>query len=164
MFCLMTGYGHSTPHTDAGIVFCIFFTTNTLHVLHVYMYTNMFQKVGERMNTFVCCLMSRVSKYIGVCSVSTINMVSVDFLTCLSTLCMGAVAFSHFEVWNFFHAFYYYFLTLSTINFGDFVALQKKEDLEKNAFCTWLLLLCTSSLGWVWVEHSWISWCCVSLL
>lgn len=124
----MTGYGHSTPCTDAGKVFCMFYA-----LLGIPLTLIMFQSVGERMNTFICCLMSRVSKYIGVCGVSMVNMVSVGFLTCLSTLCVGAVGFSHFEGWNFFHAFYYCFITLTTIGFGDFVALQKKEDLEKNA-------------------------------
>lgn len=124
----MTGYGHLTPCTDAGKVFCMFYA-----LLGIPLTLIMFQSVGERMNTFVCCLMSHLSKYISVCGVSMVNMVSVGFLTCLSTLCIGAMAFSHLEGWNFFHAFYYCFITLTTIGFGDFVALQKKEDLEKNA-------------------------------
>ncbi|XP_026791012.3 potassium channel subfamily K member 15-like [Pangasianodon hypophthalmus] len=121
------GYGHSTPCTDAGKVFCMFYA-----LLGIPLTLIMFQSVGERMNTFICFLMSRVNKYIGVCGVSMVNMVTVGFLTCLITLCVGAVAFSYFEGWNFFHAFYYCFITLTTIGFGDFVALQKKEDLEKN--------------------------------
>lgn len=124
---IMTGYGHSTPCTDAGKVFCMFYA-----LLGIPLTLITFQSVGERMNTFICCLMRCVSKYIGVCGVSMVKMVSVGFLTCLSTLFVGKVAFSHFEGWIFFHAFYYCFITLTTIGFLEFVALQKKEDLEKN--------------------------------
>ncbi|XP_054675303.1 potassium channel subfamily K member 3 isoform X2 [Grus americana] len=60
----------------------------------------MFQSLGERINTFV------------------------------STLCIGAAAFSYYEHWSFFHAYYYCFITLTTIGFGDYVALQKDEALQ----------------------------------
>ncbi|KTG35124.1 hypothetical protein cypCar_00037794 [Cyprinus carpio] len=121
-------YGHAAPGTDAGKVFCMFYA-----VLGIPLTLVMFQSLGERMNTFVRYLLSRVKKCLGLhrTEISMENMVLVGFLSCLGTLCVGAAAFSHFEGWTFFHAYYYCFITLTTIGFGDFVALQKKEDLQE---------------------------------
>ncbi|XP_076877384.1 potassium channel subfamily K member 15-like [Brachyhypopomus gauderio] len=122
------GYGHSTPRTDAGKVFCMCYA-----VLGIPLTLIMFQSVGERMNALARCLMGRSRRCVGLRGpgVSMGSMVAVGFLTCLSTLCVGAVVFSYFEGWGYFHACYFCFVTLTTIGFGDFVALQKKSDLER---------------------------------
>nr|XP_040048454.1 potassium channel subfamily K member 15 [Gasterosteus aculeatus aculeatus] len=122
------GYGHAAPGTDAGKVFCMFYA-----VLGIPLTLVMFQSLGERMNTFVRYLLHKAKQCLGCrrTEVSMENMVLVGFLSCIGTLCVGAVAFSHFERWSFFHAYYYSFITLTTIGFGDFVALQKKEDLQE---------------------------------
>ncbi|KAL2103622.1 hypothetical protein ACEWY4_000490 [Coilia grayii] len=121
-------YGHAAPGTDAGKVFCMFYA-----VLGIPLTLVMFQSLGERMNTFVRYLLSRVKRCLGLrtTEVSMENMVFVGFLSCLGMLCFGAAAFSHFEGWTFFHAYYYCFITLTTIGFGDLVALQKKGDLQE---------------------------------
>ncbi|XP_033825119.1 potassium channel subfamily K member 15 [Periophthalmus magnuspinnatus] len=122
------GYGHAAPGTDAGKVFCMFYA-----VLGIPLTLVMFQSLGERMNTFVRYLLHKTKQCLGCrrTEVSMENMVLVGFLSCLGTLCVGAAAFAHFEGWSFFHAYYYCFITLTTIGFGDFVALQKKEDLQE---------------------------------
>uniref|UniRef100_A0A4W6EJR5 Potassium channel, subfamily K, member 15 n=1 Tax=Lates calcarifer TaxID=8187 RepID=A0A4W6EJR5_LATCA len=122
------GYGHAAPGTDAGKVFCMFYA-----VLGIPLTLVMFQSLGERMNTFVRYLLHKAKQCMGFrrTEVSMENMVLVGFLSCIGTLCVGAAAFSHFEGWSFFHAYYYCFITLTTIGFGDFVALQKKEDLQE---------------------------------
>uniref|UniRef100_H3ARI9 Potassium channel subfamily K member n=1 Tax=Latimeria chalumnae TaxID=7897 RepID=H3ARI9_LATCH len=122
------GYGHAAPGTDAGKVFCMFYA-----VLGIPLTLVMFQSLGERMNTFVRLLLKKVKKCVGLkkTEVSMENMVLVGFLSCIGTLCIGAAAFSYFEGWTFFHAYYYCFITLTTIGFGDFVALQKNEALQK---------------------------------
>lgn len=97
----------------------------------------MFQSLGERINTFVRYLLLRAQRGLGLglglhkSEVSMGNMVLVGLLSCVSTLCIGAATFSHFEDWSFFHAYYYCFVTLTTIGLGDFVALQKNNSLQE---------------------------------
>ncbi|XP_069744141.1 potassium channel subfamily K member 9-like [Narcine bancroftii] len=122
------GYGHAAPGTNAGKAFCMFYA-----VLGIPLTLVMFQSLGERMNTFVRYLLKRIKRCLGMknTEVSMENMVTVGFFSCLGTLCIGAGAFAHFEDWTFFHAYYYCFITLTTIGFGDFVALQNNEALQK---------------------------------
>ncbi|XP_070840921.1 potassium channel subfamily K member 9 [Chaetodon trifascialis] len=122
------GYGHAAPGTDAGKAFCMFYA-----VLGIPLTLVMFQSLGERMNTFVKYLLKRIKKCCGmsITDVSMENMVTVGFFSCVGTLCIGAAAFSHYEDWSFFQSYYYCFITLTTIGFGDFVALQKNRALQK---------------------------------
>ncbi|XP_030260465.1 potassium channel subfamily K member 3a isoform X2 [Sparus aurata] len=121
------GYGHAAPSTDGGKVFCMIYA-----LLGIPLTLVMFQSVGERINTFVRYLLHRLKKCLGMrrTEVSMVNMVIIGFISCMSTLCVGALAFSHFEGWSFFQAFYYCFITLTTIGFGDYVALQSEHALQ----------------------------------
>ncbi|XP_077007936.1 potassium channel subfamily K member 3 [Tamandua tetradactyla] len=121
------GYGHAAPSTDGGKVFCMFYA-----LLGIPLTLVMFQSLGERINTFVKYLLHRAKKGLGLrrADVSMANMVLIGFFSCISTLCIGAAAFSYYERWTFFQAYYYCFITLTTIGFGDYVALQKDEALQ----------------------------------
>ncbi|XP_043978598.1 potassium channel subfamily K member 15-like [Gambusia affinis] len=130
------GYGHVVPLTDAGKTFCMFYA-----VLGIPLTLIMFQSLGERINTLVRYLLRRAKRGLGLreTEVSLGNMVLVGLLSCVGTLCVGAAAFSHFEDWTFFNAYYYCFVTLTTIGFGDLVALKKTDALQRRppyvAFC-----------------------------
>ncbi|KAM4866662.1 potassium channel subfamily K member 3 [Thomomys bottae] len=121
------GYGHAAPSTDGGKVFCMFYA-----LLGIPLTLVMFQSLGERINTFVRYLLHRAKKGLGLrrADVSMANMVLIGFFSCVSTLCVGAAAFSYYERWTFFQAYYYCFITLTTIGFGDYVALQKDQALQ----------------------------------
>ncbi|XP_077416133.1 potassium channel subfamily K member 3 [Vanacampus margaritifer] len=142
------GYGHAAPSTDSGKVFCMFYA-----LLGIPLTLVMFQSLGERINTLVRHLLHRVKKCLALrhTEVSMANMVAVGFLSCAGTLCVGAAAFSRSEGWSFLHAFYYCFITLTTIGFGDYVALQRHDALQKEpryvAFCFVYILMGLTVIG-----------------
>lgn len=89
----------------------------------------MFQSVGERLNTFVTFMLKHIKKCFR-CKTTEVSQTDLIFVTLnISTfiLTIGALVFSHVEGWKYLDAFYYCFITLTTIGFGDYVALQKNN-------------------------------------
>ncbi|KAL2763669.1 potassium channel subfamily K member 15 precursor [Daubentonia madagascariensis] len=142
------GYGHAAPGTDSGKVFCMFYA-----LLGIPLALVTFQCLGERLNTLVQRLLLAAKRCLGLRRprVSAENMVVAGLLACAATLALGAAAFAHFEGWTFFHAYYYCFITLTTIGFGDFVALQSDEALQRKppyvAFSFLYILLGLTVIG-----------------
>ncbi|XP_007123099.2 potassium channel subfamily K member 15 [Physeter macrocephalus] len=142
------GYGHAAPGTDSGKVFCMFYA-----LLGIPLTLVTFQSLGERLNALVRRLLLAAKRCLGLRRphVSTENMVVAGLLVCAATLALGAAAFAHFEGWTFFHAYYYCFITLTTIGFGDFVALQNDEALQRKppyvAFSFLYILLGLTVIG-----------------
>ncbi|KAJ1373080.1 Two pore potassium channel protein sup-9 [Parelaphostrongylus tenuis] len=120
------GYGHSTPLTAGGKLFCMFYALAGIPLGLV-----MFQSIGERMNTFAAKLLQFVKKLMGRAPIVThIDLIFVASGLGTFLIAFGALAFSKYENWTYFDSLYYCFTTLTTIGFGDFVALQKGGALQ----------------------------------
>uniref|UniRef100_A0A7E4ZY62 Two pore potassium channel protein sup-9 n=1 Tax=Panagrellus redivivus TaxID=6233 RepID=A0A7E4ZY62_PANRE len=120
------GYGHSTPLTMGGKMFCMLYALAGIPLGLV-----MFQSIGERLNTLAAKVLRCCKRCVGrTAQVNHIDLI----LTCsgLSTLLIatGAWVFHMYEGWSYFDSLYYCFVTLTTIGFGDFVALQKDGALQ----------------------------------
>lgn len=92
----------------------------------------MFQSIGERLNTFVTFTLKHLKKCFKMrnTEVSQTNLIMVGLNMCFIVLISGAAAFSYYESWDPLDSFYYCFITLTTIGFGDYVALQKNQALQ----------------------------------
>ena len=61
---------------------------------------------------------------------SLLDLIIASSVTSSIVIFLGAVMYHTQEGWAFFDALYYTFITVSTIGFGDFVALQKGQVLQ----------------------------------
>uniref|UniRef100_A0A668SMH6 Potassium channel domain-containing protein n=1 Tax=Oreochromis aureus TaxID=47969 RepID=A0A668SMH6_OREAU len=103
------GYGHAVPCTSAGKAFCMFYA-----LLGIPLTLVMFQSLVERINTF-----------------SMGNMVGVGLLSWVSTLFVGAAAFSYFEGWSF-HTYYHWGCN-SFVSLLSSPAEEHRPNIPKNA-------------------------------
>lgn len=89
----------------------------------------MFQSIGERFNIGITLVLRKLKKCANrkKANVTQTELTIVASVLCSAVLLGGAGAFHHFEGWDLMDAFYYCFITMSTIGFGDFVALQNPE-------------------------------------
>ncbi|KAH8336371.1 hypothetical protein KR059_004476 [Drosophila kikkawai] len=143
------GYGHSTPSTVGGKLFTMCYA-----IVGIPLGLVMFQSIGERVNR----LSRYTSKYYNMqlylklyvsssasyviqavrtslrCKrtvASEVDLICVVTTLSSLTIAGGAAAFSRFEGWSYFDSVYYCFITLTTIGFGDMVALQRDNALNR---------------------------------
>ena len=118
---LFSGYGHSVPQTISGQIFCMLYAS-----IGIPLNLTMFQAIGERMGVFMSYILRRTKRSLGMKSteVNLIHLVAFGLMIWFTFLCTGAAVFCYYEAWNFFRSLYYFFVTLTTIGFGDMVALQ----------------------------------------
>ncbi|XP_056630334.1 two pore potassium channel protein sup-9 isoform X2 [Diorhabda sublineata] len=121
----MIGYGHSTPVTAGGKAFCIGYA------IGIPLGLVMFQSIGERLNKFASIVIKQIKKYLHYQRVEATEMNLMFATGMLSSIIIttGAAVFSRYEGWSYFDSFYYCFVTLTTIGFGDYVALQNDNAL-----------------------------------
>ncbi|XP_076234143.1 TWIK-related acid-sensitive K[+] channel 7 [Calliopsis andreniformis] len=123
----MIGYGHSTPVTIGGKAFCMVYAMVGIPLGLV-----MFQSIGERLNKFASVVIKRAKTYLR-CQKTEATELNLMFATGLLSsiiITTGAAVFSRYEGWSYFDSFYYCFVTLTTIGFGDYVALQNDHALS----------------------------------
>ena len=127
----LIGYGHSTPNTRLGKAFTMGYA-----MLGIPMAMVMFQSMGERMNKFFSVIIKRFRSW-ARCSRVDANefdlIIASGFMSSVVITC-GATMYHFQEGWTFFDSLYYSFITLSTIGFGDYVALQSGKALHVSLF------------------------------
>lgn len=117
----MIGYGHSTPVTIGGKAFCMAYA-----MVGIPLGLIMFQSIGERLNKFASVVIQKIKRYMRYqrTEATEMNLMLATGMLSSVIITTGAAVFSRYEGWSYFDSFYYCFVTLTTIGFGDYVALQ----------------------------------------
>ncbi|XP_004624244.1 potassium channel subfamily K member 16 [Octodon degus] len=109
------GYGNLAPSTEAGRIFCVFYALLGIPLNMLFL-----NNLGTGLRTQLAPerweerpLRSQLLKVLGLGLGLTLGT--------LATLVLPPVAFSHVEGWSLSEGFYFAFITLSTIGFGDYV-------------------------------------------
>ena len=131
LYIFFTGYGHSTPVTVWGKAFCMIYAMVGIPLGLV-----MFQSIGERLNKVASVVIRRAKKYMKCHKTEATEMNLMLATGMLSSIIIttGAAVFSRYEGWSYFDSFYYCFVTLTTIGFGDYVALQVRTNKNRKLF------------------------------
>ncbi|XP_019622480.1 PREDICTED: potassium channel subfamily K member 10-like isoform X2 [Branchiostoma belcheri] len=113
------GYGHVTPTTTGGKFFTLFYALVTIPLLVITL-ADIGRKLANLIGLAEAKVLGRVkNRHLRFTMIVTVTLLSgvVVFL-----LIPGAIFTALEEYWTFMDGFYYAFVTLSTVGFGDLVA------------------------------------------
>jgi len=141
------GYGHISPKTFNGQVFCIFYSLIGLPLFMFFM-ANIGNPMAEGLKytySRLCCRICRAKRrrsefprgslkqhrrriiddVVGDEYYMPTDLVIIPIILCLAIivgfLAIGTIIFHHWEKWDLVSSAYFSFITLSTIGFGDYV-------------------------------------------
>ncbi|XP_045186616.2 potassium channel subfamily K member 2-like [Mercenaria mercenaria] len=134
------GYGHISPSTVRGQIFCIFYAIIGIPLIGVFLVA-----VGQKLSIPVKKFKNRSkSKWSRV-----LKSVVISFLGFAILVLLPALGFHKAEDWTMFEAIYYSVVTLTTVGFGDFVVGQTKDS-----YRIWYRMI---TIVWIFVGLSWFA-------
>ncbi|VFV17966.1 potassium channel subfamily k member 16 [Lynx pardinus] len=132
------GYGNLAPSTEAGQVFCVFYALVGIPLNVVFL-----NHLGAGLHAHLAALerweeqprRSQLLQILGLALFLTLGTLVI--------LIFPPMVFSHVEGWSFGEGFYFAFITLSTIGFGDYVVgmdpSRRYPLWYKNTVSLWIL-------------------------
>nr|XP_008516241.1 PREDICTED: potassium channel subfamily K member 16-like isoform X3 [Equus przewalskii] len=121
------GYGNLAPSTEAGQVFCVFYALVGIPLNVVFL-----NHLGRGLRAHLATLegWEDQSKRSQILQILALTLFLI--LGSVLILIFPPIVFSHVEGWSFSEGFYFAFITLSTIGFGDYVVgLRQGCEAEK---------------------------------
>ncbi|NXC67643.1 KCNKG protein, partial [Anhinga anhinga] len=138
------GYGNQSPSTVAGQIFCVFYA-----LFGVPLNVAFLNQLGKVLNAHLITPERWVQKPGHAQVVQTLAMAIFVTTGTLLFLVFPPLVFSYVEGWSYGEGFYFTFITLSTIGFGDYVVGTNPNKhyipVYKSLTAIWILL----GLAWL---------------
>lgn len=147
------GYGHLAPISSGGIVFCMFYALFGIPMTGILIagFGNFFSSILLRAHERSTS--SRFNATTGL----VVNTVLYLIPGTIIFLFLPAVVFAHMEEWSYLVSFYYAFITLTTIGFGDYVGAVKGEFEHRWIYQVSLMAWIIFGLGYLAMMLNFIS-------
>ena len=93
--------------------------------------SSLLQSIGERMNKCSSIIIQKLRTWFGCRQkeATELDLIFSSLFFSFISISGGTILYSTQEGWTYFESCYYCFITLTTIGFGDFVALQQQRSL-----------------------------------
>ncbi|KAJ7370398.1 hypothetical protein OS493_032575 [Desmophyllum pertusum] len=133
------GYGHVTPCTDGGRLFCIIYALVGIPLTWL-MLSTLAQQINDWIGRALRCCYERVlqRKPAGIGIKTAAITLAMSVIMVLVIALFGC----YLEGWRYLDGIYFGFITLTTIGFGDFVPLHPSENRDPEGY-TWHVLVFT---------------------
>jgi len=118
-FVLFLGYGHLTPKTSTGQLFCIFYSLVAIPIAGI-MLISVGSHVALALQLFITFVEKKLLRR-EVQGNTEMKSTVVTFVFMLLIIIFGALLTSHTDGWTFVEGMYFIFISLSTIGFGDYI-------------------------------------------
>ncbi|CAJ0968465.1 unnamed protein product [Ranitomeya imitator] len=133
------GYGNLSPSTVGGRIFCIFFALFGIPLNLI-----LLNRIGQRMLSLVQRSADALGRKVGRKKAVTFFSSSCAVVVgLLLFFLLPPILFRGMEGWTYEEGFYYAFITLSTIGFGDYVIGRNPEmkypNWYRNLVSVWIL-------------------------
>ena len=120
-FFFPLGYGHVTPLSEGGKVFCIVYA-----IIGIPLTLIMFSALVERIMIFTTFILdamqNRLSHLLETLYIKFLHFSLIMVMLVILVFLIPAAVFSNLEPgWNYLDAFYYSFISMTTIGLGDYI-------------------------------------------
>ena len=117
------GYGHVTPITIEGKVFCLVFSCVAIPFTLVFLSIIVSLLKNGPVKRFEKFLIKRMTKFPNISEflIRILHVMIVTLILLLLILILPALYFSSSENWSFLEGIYYCYISLTTVGLGDFV-------------------------------------------
>ncbi|KAB1261568.1 Potassium channel subfamily K member 16 [Camelus dromedarius] len=124
-------YGNLAPSTEAGQVFCVFYALVGIPLNVVFL-----NHLGTGLRAHLTTLERWEDQPRRSQLLRTLGLALFLSLGTVVVLIFPPMVFSHVEGWSFSEGFYFAFITLSTIGFGDYVVGENKAVMDPGVGAT----------------------------